>query len=95
MVPHNRRKYSSTSIDQTLPHLLTPGSHLLLFFSHRVLARNFANIRDGDEYFYKNSIKDPELFELIEGTAFADVIRRNSDSPDSLNDLPDNVFFVH
>ncbi|KAL9179828.1 hypothetical protein ACHAXT_007798 [Thalassiosira profunda] len=28
---------------------------------------NFANIRDGDEHFYKNSIRDAELLSLIEG----------------------------
>lgn len=60
-----------------------------------VLARNFANIRDGDEQFYKNSIKDAELLSLIERTTFGDVIRRNSDLPASLDDIQGNVFFVH
>jgi peroxidase len=59
-----------------------------------VLARNFANIRDGDPNFYKNSITDDKLLEMIEGTTFADVIRRNSDQPGSLDDVRDDVFFV-
>ena len=58
-----------------------------------LLARNFANIRDGDVNFYKNSIHDKELLDLIEGTTFADVIRRNSDQPGSLDDVRDDVFF--
>mmetsp|Transcript_16400 Transcript_16400/g.39240 ORF Transcript_16400/g.39240 Transcript_16400/m.39240 type:complete len:586 (-) Transcript_16400:73-1830(-) len=59
-----------------------------------VLIRNFAHIRDGDAYFYKNSIQDTELLELIEATSFADVIKRNSDFPNSLEDIHENVFFV-
>ncbi|KAL3790289.1 hypothetical protein HJC23_002915 [Cyclotella cryptica] len=59
-----------------------------------VLARNFANIRDGDVNFYKNSITEPELLALIEGTTLADVIRRNSDSPGSLDDVRDDIFFL-
>ena len=58
-----------------------------------VLARNFASIRDGDPNFYKNSITDPELLDMIENTTFADVIRRNSDHPGSLDDVRDSVFF--
>ncbi|KAL9184552.1 LOW QUALITY PROTEIN: hypothetical protein ACHAXT_012522 [Thalassiosira profunda] len=59
-----------------------------------ILARNFANIRDGDPNYYKHSVADEELLELIEGTTFADVIRRNSDAPGSLDDIQENVFFV-
>ena len=59
-----------------------------------VLARNFANLRDGDKYFYKNLMKDPELLEMIESTTLANVIRRNSDFPHSLDDVQDNVFFA-
>ncbi|KAL3811682.1 hypothetical protein ACHAXA_010321 [Cyclostephanos tholiformis] len=59
-----------------------------------ILARNFANIRDGDAYFYRNLLRDPELLRAIEATTFADVIRRNSDSPHSLDDIRGNVFFV-
>jgi hypothetical protein len=59
-----------------------------------ILARNFANIRDGDAYYYRNSLRDPELLAAIEATTFADVIRRNSDLPDSLDDIRGNVFFV-
>ncbi|KAL7476522.1 hypothetical protein ACHAW6_002381 [Cyclotella cf. meneghiniana] len=59
-----------------------------------VLARNFANIRDGDVNFYKNSITDSELLALIEATTLADVIRRNSDSPGSLEDIGDDTFFL-
>ena len=59
-----------------------------------ILARNFANIRDGDAHYYKNSIRDPGLLASIEATTFADVIRRNSDSPNSLDDIRGNVFFV-
>ena len=58
-----------------------------------ILARNFANIRDGDPNYYKHST-DEELLGLIEGTTFADVIRRNSDAPGSLDDIQSNVFFV-
>lgn len=60
----------------------------------QVLARNFAAIRDGDVNFYKNSITDPDLLALIEETTLADVIRRNSDAPNSLDDISSNVFFV-
>jgi hypothetical protein len=59
-----------------------------------VLARNFANIRDGDPHFYKNSITDDNLLGMIESTKFADIIRRNSDRPGSLNDVRDDVFFL-
>jgi len=59
-----------------------------------ILARNFANIRDGDVHYYKNSLRDAELLGAIEATTFADVIRRNSDSPNSLDDIRGNVFFV-
>ncbi|KAL7548615.1 hypothetical protein ACHAWF_011888 [Thalassiosira exigua] len=59
-----------------------------------ILARNFANIRDGDRRFYKNSIEDAGLLLLIEQTTFADVIRRNSDAPGSLDDIQNSVFFV-
>lgn len=59
-----------------------------------ILAKNFANIRDGDEYFYKRYIQDERLMELIESTTFSDVIRRNSDDPNSLDDIQGNVFFV-
>jgi hypothetical protein len=59
-----------------------------------VMARNFANIRDGDPNFYKN-VGDPELLALIESTNLADVIRRNSDQPGSLDDVRDDVFFFH
>ena len=58
-----------------------------------ILARNFASIRDGDPNFYKNSITDTELLGIIESTTFADVIRRNSDQPGSLDDVRDNLFF--
>lgn len=58
-----------------------------------VLARNFASIRDGDPNFYMNSITDNELLDIIESTTFADVIRRNSDNPSSLDDIRDDVFF--
>jgi len=58
-----------------------------------VLARNFANIRDGDINFYKNSIKDRELLDMIESTKFADVIRRNADHHGSLDDVRDEIFF--
>eukprot|EP00956_Cyclotella_meneghiniana_P034360 scaffold103989_cov23-Cyclotella_meneghiniana.AAC.1 len=58
-----------------------------------ILARNFASIRDGDPNFYKNSITDPELLDMIENTTFADVIRRNSDHLGSLDDVRDSVFF--
>jgi hypothetical protein len=30
---------------------------------------------------------------MIDGTTFADVIRRNSDQPGSLDDVRDDVFF--
>mmetsp|Transcript_9365 Transcript_9365/g.16923 ORF Transcript_9365/g.16923 Transcript_9365/m.16923 type:complete len:80 (+) Transcript_9365:1-240(+) len=59
-----------------------------------ILAANFANIRDGDVEYYENSIEDEALLSLIEGTSFADVIRRNSDVPNSLDDIQDDVFFV-
>jgi peroxidase len=59
-----------------------------------VLARNFANIRDGDPHFYKNSITDRKLLNMIESTKFADIIRRNSDRPGSLDDVRDDVFFL-
>jgi hypothetical protein len=59
-----------------------------------VLARNFANMRDGDVNFYKNSITDPEVLALIEATTLADVIRRNSDNTGSLDDVRDNIFFL-
>ena len=59
-----------------------------------ILARNFANIRDGDPNFYKHSIKDNKLLDIIESTTFADVIRRNSDKPGSLDDVRDDVFFI-
>jgi hypothetical protein len=59
-----------------------------------VMARNFANIRDGDPNFYKN-VGDPELLALIESTTLADVIRRNSDQLGSLDDVRDDVFFFH
>ncbi|KAL7479471.1 hypothetical protein ACHAW6_005196 [Cyclotella cf. meneghiniana] len=59
-----------------------------------VLARNFANIRDGDVNFYKNSMKNSELLALIETTTLADVIRRNSDNPGSLDDVRNNIFFL-
>eukprot|EP00585_Thalassiosira_rotula_P018154 CAMPEP_0196206196 /NCGR_PEP_ID=MMETSP0912-20130531/7667_1 /TAXON_ID=49265 /ORGANISM="Thalassiosira rotula, Strain GSO102" /LENGTH=210 /DNA_ID=CAMNT_0041480707 /DNA_START=25 /DNA_END=657 /DNA_ORIENTATION=+ len=59
-----------------------------------ILAANFANIRDGDVKYYENSIEDEALLSLIEGTSFADVIRRNSDVPNSLDDIQDDVFFV-
>ena len=59
-----------------------------------VLARNFANIRDGDPNFYKHSIHDEKLLDMIESTTFADIIRRNSDQPGSLDDVRDDVFFV-
>ncbi|KAL7514384.1 hypothetical protein ACHAXN_011661 [Cyclotella atomus] len=55
-----------------------------------VLARNFANIRDGDPHFYKNSITDRKLLNMIESTKFADIIRRNSDRPGSLDDVRDD-----
>eukprot|EP00956_Cyclotella_meneghiniana_P038722 scaffold158922_cov32-Cyclotella_meneghiniana.AAC.3 len=58
-----------------------------------VLARNFVSIRDGDPNFYKNLITDPGLLDMIENTTFADVIRRNSDHPGSLDDVRDSVFF--
>ncbi len=54
---------------------------------HTVLAKNFVNIRDGDEHYYK-------MLKLIEGTTLVDVIRRNSDVPGSLDDVLDGVFFV-
>ena len=59
-----------------------------------VMARNFANIRDGDPNFYKN-VGDLELLALIESTTLADVVRRNSDQLGSLDDVRDDVFFFH
>jgi hypothetical protein len=58
-----------------------------------ILSQQFAAIRDGDEFWYQNRLQG-QLLQMIEDTTLADIIKRNSDSPGSLDDLGDNAFIV-
>lgn len=66
------------------------GGHVgPLFFE--VLKTQFEALRDGDRYWYQNSLPADELVE-VENTTLADVIRRNT-SIDT--EIPDDVFHVN
>ncbi|MCM1984180.1 peroxidase family protein [Lyngbya confervoides] len=45
-----------------------------------VLQDQFTRLRNGDRFYYKNSLTPAEI-KVIEGTSFADIIRRNTNSP--------------
>ncbi|GAA5504719.1 peroxidase family protein [Novipirellula caenicola] len=53
-----------------------------------IIADQFERIRDGDRFYYENTLSDREI-RVIENTTLADVIQRNTD----INSLQENVFF--
>ncbi|EMI19441.1 heme peroxidase, animal [Rhodopirellula maiorica SM1] len=56
--------------------------------SSTIIADQFERIRDGDRFYYENTLSNREIRE-IENTTLADVIQRNTD----VNSLQENVFF--
>ena len=54
-----------------------------------ILVNQFTRLRDGDRFWYQNTLSGQEL-RRIENTTLADVIQRNTD----IAGLQDNVFFV-
>ncbi|MDP7015767.1 MAG: peroxidase family protein [Pirellulaceae bacterium] len=65
-----------------------PGSNLGELFT-TVIARQFENLRDGDRFWYQNTLSGRQLAQ-IEHTTLADVISRNT----GVADLQENVFFI-
>ncbi|MCC9643241.1 dockerin type I domain-containing protein [Rhodopirellula sp. JC740] len=53
-----------------------------------IIADQFERLRDGDRFYYENTMSDREIRE-IENTTLSDVIARNT----NLNSLQDDVFF--
>ena len=72
--------------------MLEPFCFVAILFQ-AILSQQFAAIRDGDEFWYQNRLQG-QLLQMIEDTTLADIIKRNSDSPGSLDDLGDNAFIV-
>lgn len=66
-----------------------PGAQVGPLF-HRILARQFTALRDGDRFWYENRFSDRAI-ENLERTSLADIIRRNTGIDD---ELPDDVFVV-
>lgn len=57
--------------------------------AHRVLAKQFESLRDGDRFWYQRDLRGRAL-ESIENTSLRDVIVRNT----GVRGIPRNVFFV-
>ena len=55
-----------------------------------VIKQQFENLRDGDRFWYENMMASEEVME-IESTTLADIIRRNTDIND---EIQDNVFMA-
>ena len=64
-----------------------PGSSLGATFT-RILVDQFTRLRDGDRFWYQNSLP-ADLVKTVQGTTLADVIRRNS----SVTNIQPGVFF--
>ena len=64
-----------------------PGSSLGATFT-RILVDQFTRLRDGDRFWYQNSLP-ADLVKTVQGTTLADVIRRNS----SATNIQPGVFF--
>ncbi|MEI6636669.1 MAG: peroxidase family protein, partial [Planctomycetota bacterium] len=64
-----------------------PGSSLGATFT-RILVDQFTRLRDGDRFWYQNSLPG-DLVRTVQGTTLADVIRRNS----SVTNIQPEVFF--
>jgi hypothetical protein len=64
-----------------------PGSSLGATFT-RILVDQFTRLRDGDRFWYQNSLP-ADLVQKVQGTTLTDVIRRNS----SLANIQPGVFF--
>ncbi len=67
-----------------------PGAMVGELAAH-VIARQFANLRDGDRFWYELDLTPEELAE-VRATRLADVIRRNTTIG---AEIPDDVFRVH
>ena len=67
-----------------------PGSHLGELF-HLIVKLQFEALRDGDRFWYQKYLDEDELRE-VESTTLADVIRRNTDIGD---EIQDNVFILN
>lgn len=63
-----------------------PGASVGATFS-RIIADQFARLRDGDQFWYERVFRGPEL-DQVRRTTLADVIRRNTE----LRNVQDNVF---
>lgn len=63
------------------------GSHVGELF-HRIITKQFEYLRDGDRYWYQRTLSRREIRD-IESTRLADIIRRNTDIGEVLQD---NVF---
>jgi len=59
----------------------------------RAIARQWLNVRDGDEFYYEN-ILTGALLEQIQSTTLADVIVRNADTEGSLT-LSGSAFYAN
>jgi peroxidase len=66
-----------------------PGSHVGELF-YTLIKRQFESLRDGDRFWYELTLSERELLE-IEQTKLSDIIRRNTDIG---NEIQDNVFHV-
>ena len=64
-----------------------PGSSLGATFT-RILVDQFTRLRDGDRFWYQNSLP-ADVVQTIQGTTLADVIRRNS----TVTNIQPGVFF--
>ena len=64
-----------------------PGSSLGSLFT-RILVDQFTRLRDGDRFWYQNSLP-ADLVKTVQSTTLADVIRRNS----SVTNIQPGVFF--
>ena len=67
---------------------LIPGSHLGELFTE-IIVMQFEALRDGDRFWYELTLSGDELVDL-ENTRLSDIIRRNTDIGD---EIQDNVFF--
>ena len=69
--------------------LVGQGSQLGELFTS-ILTRQFADLRDGDRFWYENHLDENEM-EIVRGTTLAGVIRDNTSIG---GELQNNVFFV-
>ena len=64
----------------------SPGAAIGPTFG-KIIADQFTALRDGDRYYFENQGFDPQTLHTIENTTLADIIERNTDTPNIQSDV--------